>query len=225
MFLLSWLVNVPLEKSYFQTVFKPELRNPVTVQGLPGFGNVGKIAAHLLIKFTGAKLFAEYYSPFFPDYVAVDSRGVCHPPRYQFYGASLEKTDFIILTGDTQPALDDVVAHYSVCDEILDFLGGFGCDFIVTLGGVPTIQPSKEIYVAASSSRLAVEFMERGAVIYGKGRILGAAGLMLGLAKERGWEGVSLLGATTGLQADRGAGFALFKFLVKIFGGEVKEGL
>jgi proteasome assembly chaperone (PAC2) family protein len=137
----------------------------------------------------------------------------------------LEKTDFVILTGDTQPALDDVVAHYIVCGEILDFLSELDCNFVVTLGGVPSVQPSREIYVAASSSRLAVEFMERGAIIYGKGRILGAAGLMLGLAKERGWDGVSLLGATTGLQADKGAGFALFKFLVKTFGGEVKEGL
>lgn len=217
------MLNV--DKSFLNLLFKPELRSPVLVQGLPGFGNVGKIAAHLLIKFTGAKLFAEFYSPFFPDYVTVDSTGVCHPPRYQFYKASLEETDFIILTGDTQPALDDVVAHYTVCSEILDFLSELSCNFVVTLGGVPSVQPSREIYVAASSSRLAVEFMERGAIIYGKGRILGAAGLMLGLAKERGWDGVSLLGATTGLQADRGAGFTLFKFLVKTFGGEVKEGL
>lgn len=214
-----------MDKSVFQIKFEPRLRNPVLVQGLPGFGNVGRIAAHLLVKFTGAKLFAEYYSPFFPDYVTVDSVGVCCPPRYQFYSSSLEKTDFVILTGDTQPALDDVVAHYLVCDEVLDFLAELGCGFVVTLGGVPTVQPSREIYVAASSPRLAVEFMERGAIIYGKGRILGAAGLMLGLAKERGWDGVSLLGATTGLQADRGAGFALFKFIVKTFGGEVKEGL
>ncbi len=214
-----------MDKSFLNLLFEPKVRSPVLVQGLPGFGNVGKIAVHLLIKFTGARLFAEFYSPFFPDYVTVDSNGVCYPPRYQFYEASLEKTDFVILTGDTQPALDDVVAHYIVCGEILDFLSELDCNFVVTLGGVPSVQPSREIYVAASSSRLAVEFMERGAIIYGKGRILGAAGLMLGLAKERGWDGVSLLGATTGLQADKGAGFALFKFLVKTFGGEVKEGL
>lgn len=214
-----------MDKSFLNLLFEPKVRSPVLVQGLPGFGNVGKIAVHLLIKFTGARLFAEFYSPFFPDYVTVDSNGVCYPPRYQFYEASLEKTDFVILTGDTQPALDDVVAHYVVCGEILDFLSELDCNFVVTLGGVPSVQPSREIYVAASSSRLAVEFMERGAIIYGKGRILGAAGLMLGLAKERGWDGVSLLGATTGLQADKGAGFALFKFLVKTFGGEVKEGL
>jgi len=77
--------------------------------------------------------------------------------------------------------------------------------------------------VVATSAKLAVETMEKGAVLYGAGRIVGAAGLMLGLAKERGWEGVCLLGATTGLKADKGAAFNVFKFLMRLFG--VEEGL
>ncbi|NWG11755.1 proteasome assembly chaperone family protein, partial [Candidatus Bathyarchaeota archaeon] len=66
---------------------------------------------------------------------------------------------------------------------------------------------------------------EKGAVIYSKGRIVGATGLLLGLAKERNMEGVCLLGTTTGFRADRGAGFTVFKFLMKALGNEVKEGL
>jgi proteasome assembly chaperone (PAC2) family protein len=38
-------------------------------------------------------------------------------------------------------------------------------------------------------------------------------------------EGVCLLGATNGLRTDRGAGFSVFKFLMKALGNEVKEGL
>jgi len=95
----------------------------------------------------------------------------------------------------------------------------------VTIGGVPITEEKAQVYVAATSPRLALEFMEKGAVIYSKGRIVGATGLMLGLAKERGLEGVCLLGATTGFKADRGAGFSVFKFLMKALGNEVKEGL
>jgi proteasome assembly chaperone (PAC2) family protein len=62
--------------------------------------------------------------------------------------------------------------------------------------------------------------MEKGAVLYGAGRIVGAAGLLLGLAKERGWNGVCLLGATTGLKADKGAAFNVFKLLMRLFGVE-----
>jgi len=214
-----------MDKPYFQQLFNPVLESPIFVQGLPGFGNVGKIATHLLTKFCGAKPFAELYSPSFPDYVSVNSKGICRLPKYEFYAAPMEKNDFIIMTGDTQPSFDDVVAHYELCSEILDFVEKYGCSFIVTIGGVPISEDKSQVYVAATSPRLAAEFMEKGAVIYSKGKIVGATGLMLGLAKERGLNGVCLLGATTGFGADRGAGFSVFKFLMKALGNEVKEGL
>lgn len=214
-----------MDKPYFRQIFNPVLENPIFVQGLPGFGNVGKIAAYLLIKFCGAKPFAELYSPSFPDYLSVNSKGICRLPRYEFYAAPMEKNDFVIMTGDTQPSFDDVVAHYELCSEILDFVEKIDCGFVITIGGVPMSEDKAQVYVAATSPRLVAEFMEKGAVIYSKGRILGATGLMLGLAKERGLEGLSLLGTTSGFSADRGAGFSVFKFLMKALGNEVKEGL
>ena len=214
-----------MDKPYLREICKPALENPIFVQGLPGFGNVGRIAAHLLIKFCEAKPFAELYSPSFPDYVSVGSKGICHLPRYEFYSATLEKSNLIIMTGETQPSFDDVLAHYQVCDEIVDFIEKQGCRFIVTMGGVPITEDKTQVYVAASSPRLAAEFMEKGAVIYSKGRIVGGTGLTLALAKEREIEGVCLLGATTGFKADRGAGFMVFKFLMKALGKEIKEGL
>jgi uncharacterized protein (TIGR00162 family) len=216
------LARFTMEKPYFRQISSPVLKNPIFVQGLPGFGNVGKIAAYLMMKFCGAKPFAELYSPYFPDYVSVSSKGICRLPRYEFYAAPMEKNDFIIMTGDTQPSFDDVVAHYTLCDETLDFIEKRGCSFIVTMGGIPMTEEKSQVYVAATSPRLAAEFMEKGAVIYGKGRIVGATGLTLGLAKERGLEGICLLGATAGFRADRGAGFSVFKFLMKVLGNEVK---
>jgi len=214
-----------MDKPFFLQLSRSVLEKPIFVQGLPGFGNVGKIAANLLIKFCGAKPFAELYSPSFPDYVSVNSKGICRLPKYEFYAAPMEKNDFIIMTGDTQPSFDDVAAHYMLCGEILDFVEKQGCSFIVTIGGAPITEEKTQVYVAATSPRLALEFMEKGAVIYSKGRVVGATGLMLGLAKERNIEGVCLLGATTGFKADRGAGFSVFKFLMKALGNEVKEGL
>ena len=214
-----------MNKPYFRLIFTPMLESPIFVQGLPGFGNVGKIAAHLLIKFCGAKPFAELYAPYFPDYVSVDSNGVCRLPKYEFYAAPMEKNDFLILTGDTQPSFEDVVAHYELCGEILEFAIKHNCSLIITMGGIPTAENTSQVYVAATSPRLTMEFMEKGAIIYSKGRIAGATGLMLAMAKEQGLDGVCLLGATTGFKADRGAGFAVFKFLMKALGNEVKEGL
>ena len=214
-----------MDKPYFREMFKPSLENPFFVQGLPGFGNVGRIAAHLLIKFCEAKPFAELYSPSFPDYVSISSKGITNLPKYEFYAAPMEKNNIVIMTGETQPSFDDVLAHYQVCSEIVNFAKKLGCHFIVTMGGVPITEDKTKVCVAATSTKLANEFKEKGAVIYSKGRIVGGTGLTLALAKERGLDGVCLLGATTGFKADRGAGFLVFKFLMKALGKEIKEWL
>jgi hypothetical protein len=195
------------------------------IVGLPGFGNVGKIATRLLIKFAGAKPFAELYSPLFPDYVLINSEGICRPPRYEFYASTTEKRNLIILTGDTQPSLDDVIAHYELCSEILDYVEEYDVQFLIVIGGVPVPAPKKEVYVAATSPTLTKEITEKGAIMYGKGRIMGGTGLLLGLAKKRGLDGVCLLGSTTGMRADRGAALEVFKLLNKILGTEVNQAL
>ena len=89
------------------------------------------------------------------------------------------------MTGEIQPSLDDVVAHYEVCEEVIDFAESLGCHFIITMGGVPITEDKTQVYIAATSPSLATEFMEKGAVIYSKGRIVGGTGLTLALAKER----------------------------------------
>jgi hypothetical protein len=217
-------VYVILEKPFFREILHPNLENPIFVQGLPGFGNVGRIAAHLLINFYSAKLFAEFYSPTFPDYVSVNPEGICTLPKYEFYFAPMENGNIVIMTGETHPSFDDVLAHYQVCARILDFIKKLGCTFLVTMGGVPIAEDRDQVYVAATSSRLANDFKEKGAVVYGKGKIVGGTGLTLALAKELKLEGVCLLGSTTGFKADRGAGYQVFKLLMKVLGKEIKEG-
>jgi len=214
-----------MDKPYWLELSNPALENPTFIQGLPGFGNVGRIAAHLLIKYSNAKLFAELYSPTFPDYVAVSSKGTCHLPRYEFYHATLENTNFIIMTGETQPSFDDVLAHYAICGDIVNYAKKLGCRFVITIGGVPITEEKAQVYIAATSPRLAAEFMEKGAVIYSQGKIVGGTGLTLALAKENNLEGVCILGATTGFNSDKDAGLRAFKFLMKALGKEIKEGL
>ena len=213
-----------MEKPFFREIITPNLENPVFIQGLPGFGNVGRIAANLLVNISEAKLFAEFYSPFFPDYVTVSSEGICNLPKFEFYSATMENTYIIIMTGETQPSFDDVLAHYQVCSEIIEFIKKLGCTFMVTMGGVPIADNRDNVYVAATSSRLISEFKEQGAIIYEKGKIVGGTGLTLALAKQLDIEGICLLGSTAGFKADQGAGYQVFKLLMKFLGKEIKEG-
>jgi len=188
-----------MDNAYLRKLSEPTLENPIFVQGLPGFGNVGRIAAHLLIKFCSAKPFAELYSPSFPDYVSISSKGIAHLPRYEFYYAPLEKNNLVIMTGEIQPSFDDVVAHYEVCEQVIDFVASLGCRFIITMGGIPITEEKAQVYIAATSPRLAREFMEKGAVIYSKGRIVGGTGLTWRWLKSGSLKGSVYLGQRRGL--------------------------
>jgi uncharacterized protein (TIGR00162 family) len=206
----------PLDKPYFRQIFEPQLKDPILIEGLTGLGNVGLIAARHLIESTDAKVFAELYAPYFPDYVKVNKDGTCRPPRYRFYAAKTEKNHYIILTGDSQPPMEDTLAHYDISDEILNFVEKQGTKFVVTMGGLTAANPTDDVYIAATSEKLAKKYVEKGAKIYSEGRIIGATGLLLGLAKKRGWKGICLLGTTTGFGAERGIALAVFKTLMNI---------
>ena len=214
-----------MDKPYFRQLFEPHLEEPIFIEGLPGLGNIGMIAAGHLIESTDAKVFAELYAPYFPDYVIVNKDGTCRPPRYQFYAAKTEKSHYIILTGDSQPSIEDALAHYDLCDEIVNFAEKHGSKFIVTMGGVSTPKPGGEVYIAATSEKLAQKHLDKGVKIYSEGRIIGATGILLGLAKRRGLQGICLLGATTGFGAERGVALSLFKILTRILEADIKKNL
>lgn len=214
-----------MDKPYFRQLFKPQFEEPIFIEGLPGLGNVGSIAANHIIESTDAKVFAELYAPYFPDYVVVNQDGTCRPPRYQFYEAKTEKNQYIVLTGDSQPAIEDSLAHYDLCNEILNFVEKHGSKFVVTMGGVSTPKPGGEVYIAATSEKLAKKYQDKGVQIYSEGRIMGATGLLLGLAKKRGWKGICLLGATSGFGAERGVAFTLYKVLMDILEPDTKKDL
>jgi uncharacterized protein (TIGR00162 family) len=205
-----------MEKPYFLHLLEPNLKEPILVEGLTGLGNVGLIAARHLIEVTGAKLFAELYAPYFPDYVTVKTDGTCTPPCYRFYAAKTEKNHYIILTGDSQPPMEDTQGYYDICDEILNFAKKQKSKFIITLGGLPTSNAANEVYIAATSEKLAQKHLEKGAQIYSEGKIVGTTGLLLGLAKNRGWKGICLLGTTTGFGPERGVALSVFKTLTSI---------
>ncbi len=211
-----------MKKTYIRTLSQPKLVDPVLVVGLPSIGDIGRVAAKLFHEFLKAEPFAELYSPILPDYVFIDKKGICHPPKYEFF-VSAKTPNFIVLKGDSQPALEDIPAHYELCSDILDFALDLGCKSIITMDGAPTTNPTKEIYVAATNKDFVKEYVTKGAVVYKRRRIIGISGLLLGLAKKRGLNGVCLLGSTSGFTADREAAFRVYRFLRKAVAPDSKE--
>lgn len=205
-----------MDKTYVRVIFQPGLKNPVVVASFPGVGGVGVTTARLLIDFLGAKLFAELYSPFLPDYTPVSPDGLCSLLKYDFY-ASIER-NIVVLIGEEQPPPDDIPAYYDICGEILDFMENINCAIIFTVDGIPTIYPQRTVYVAGTSKRIILECVDMGAKVYADGRIIGLSGLLLGLAKLRGIDGACILTSVTDLISDKAAAFDAYNFLRRILG-------
>ena len=78
-------------------------------------------------------------------------------------------------------------------------------------------------YIAATSQKLAQKHLKKETVVYTEGKIIGATGLLLGLAKRRGWKGMCLLGATTGFGAERGVALSVFNVMTDILEPDTKK--
>ena len=93
---------------------KPELKNPILIEGLPGIGNVGKIAVDFMIDNLKAKKFIDIYSKAFPNSVFVNEKNLVHLPRISLYYKRLKNKDVIFLAGDVQP-LDEKACYEFWC--------------------------------------------------------------------------------------------------------------
>jgi len=198
----------------------PKLKNPYCIVGLPGIGNIGRIAVGYMVHQLKAKKFAELYSPYFFPFVMIHNNMI-HTLRNEFYFCKTGQRDLILLIGDCQTY--DPKGHYEVVGKILEFLQLFNCKEVITVGGFGTGKVSEEpkIYGAATNTIMIKEYKKYGInfdISDQIGTIVGASGLLVGLAKIYGMEGLVLLGETTGFPiiTDPTAAEAVLKIMEKI---------
>jgi len=206
-----------------RTIFyeEPELKDPVLIEGLPGVGNVGKLAAEHLLDQLDAVKFADIFSKHFPPQVTVDDDGLIKLVNNELYYAKDVGSgqDLIILVGDYQGLTPE--GQYELSDNIIEVARKFGVKRIYTLGGygVGKMIETPRVLGAATDEELIEEMKENG-VEFSKGEpgsgIVGASGLLLGLGKIYGIGAVCLMGETSGYFVDPKGAEAVIKILAKI---------
>ncbi len=181
----------------------PSLRNPILIEGLPGIGNVGKIALDFIIDELGAKKIAEFQSYAFPHSVFVNEDNLVELPSIEVYAKqSKNGNDLLLLAGDVQPL--DEQSCYQFSDVVLDMAQAFDCSEIVTLGGIALKQlPNKpKVFVTGNHKDIVKDYQRETKIsnkLYGVvGPIVGVSGVLLGLAAKRRIKAVSLLAETYG---------------------------
>ena len=198
----------------------PTLEAPVFVQGLPGIGNVGKLAAEHLKDELKAKKFAEIYSKFFPPQVLVLDDGLVRIVQNELYYVKRDNgKDLVVLVGDYQGLTPD--GQYELADFVLKELHKLGVRRLFTLGGygMGRMVQKPRVLGAATDAALVKE-MEGHGVVFARGEpgagIVGASGLLLGLGKMYDMQAVCLMGETSGYFVDPKSAQAVLEVLTKI---------
>ena len=205
-----------MEDIEIDEVATPELDDPVLIEGLPGVGHVGKLAAeHLLEEFDG-ELVRRVYATEFPPQVSVDDEGVAELTCAEFHAVETDGADLLVLTGDHQAGSN--AGHYKLTSTFLDVAEEFGAERAFALGGVPTGELVEEYTVlgAVSDGSLVDDLGDAGVEFRADepaGGIVGVSGLVLGLGGRRGFEAACLMGETSGYLVDPKSARAVLEVL------------
>ena len=205
-----------MEDIEIDEVATPALEDPVLIEGLPGVGHVGKLAAeHLLEEFDG-ELVRRVYATEFPPQVNVDDEGVAELTCAEFHAVETDGADLLVLTGDHQAGSNE--GHYRLTSTFLDVAEEFGAQRAFALGGVPTGELVEEYTVlgAVSDGDLTADLEDAGVEFRADepaGGIVGVSGLVLGLGGRRGVEAACLMGETSGYLVDPKSARAVLEVL------------
>jgi len=207
-----------------ETVAEPTLSDPVLVEGLPGVGHVGKLAAEYLLEEFESELVRRVYADEFPPQVSIDDEGVAELVCAEFHAVETDGRDVLVLTGDHQAGSNE--GHYHLTESFLDIAERMGVEQVFALGGVPTGELIEEYHVlgAVTDADLkpdleaaGVEFREDEPA----GGIVGVSGLLLGLGGRRGLDATCLMGETSGYLVDPKSARAVLEVLETVIGFDI----
>lgn len=199
-----------------QIIEKPDLNDPVLIEGLPGIGFVANMAALHLINKLKTKLFARIISASFQDFAVAKENGDAVSPVNELYYYKREDggRDLIIWYGNTQALT--TTGQYELVGSVLNLVKDFGCRFVISIGGFKKdeIRNDPSIYTAATDLKTMKEALDLGTKVM-VGHIFGIAGILIGLAKLRNIKGFSILVETLGMHPDAKATLCALSILGK----------
>jgi uncharacterized protein len=181
---------------------KPKLTNPILVEGLPGIGNIGKVAVDFIIEEVNAKKLYEVTSFSFPHSVFVNEENLIEMPVIEVFYAKRKKQDLILLSGDIQPM--DEKSCYEFCHLLLSKFESLKGKEIITIGGIGLQDVPKvpKVYCTGNNKKIINKYKKDTKLnnnIYGiVGPIVGVTGLLLGLAGKKKIPAIALLAETIG---------------------------
>jgi uncharacterized protein len=193
----------------------PRLQNPDLIAGWPGIGNIGIIAINTLRGQLDAEYFGEIepWDFFYPSRAVIKS-GILQNLEFPFsrfyYYKTRGKKDLLFFVGEEQPSDGERIyaegpKAYHMANLVLDVAEQFGCRRVYTSGAAVSFthhELRSRVWAVTGQPKLTREIRSYDNTILmsdiegrtEKGNITGLNGILLGLAKKRGFESVCLMG-------------------------------
>lgn len=170
---------------------RPQLSEPSMVAAWPGMGYLAKISADYLRKRLKARPFAEIIC-YQNAIIYKKSLADLPPIRHRFYAAP--KHDLIICVGDAQPSIPQEAYRLARC--VISVAERFNVRRIYTMAAYPSdYKDEPRVYGVYTDERLRDILLEQGVRLFEEeGAINGLNGVLIGAAKNRGIEGICLMG-------------------------------
>ncbi|BAA29195.1 proteasome assembly chaperone family protein [Pyrococcus horikoshii] len=173
----------------------PKIENPILIEGYPGIGLVGHIAANFLAKELKMEVIGYVESSFIPP-MSLILEGKPNPPL-RFYG----KDNIIIAVADIYlpPTLINEIAK-----EIANYLEQNKAEKVISLGGmgIGIFKDKFEVWGVGGTEEENKELQDLGVKILEYGSISGMSGKLLWEASRRGLKSYVILGETFGDRPD-----------------------
>ena len=193
---------------------EPQLEKPDLIAAWPGIGNIGVIAVDTLRGQVGAEELGEIeaWDFFYPKKVVI--RGSVLQdllfPNNKFYFKRLGQRDVIFFIGEEQPTDSGKMyaegkKAYEMANMVLDVAEKYGCRRVFTSGAaVAPVHHSDRprVWAAVGRKELAKQIKEYPNTVLmssmensgATGMITGLNGLLLGVARKRGFDAICLMG-------------------------------
>lgn len=176
---------------------QPKLNSPVMLASWPGISNVAPIVTSYLKSKLAFKELGEIDAAYFFDPIGVLARNnVVEAPQFPmsrfYYSKNPGATDLILFIGDDQPATNNYQLANCVLDVAIRFKVSRVYTFAAALTRMHHSEPSR-VWGVASSPELIPEMKQHNLLRNGDLQIAGLNGTLLGVAKERGIEGICLV--------------------------------
>ncbi|MGB9167312.1 MAG: PAC2 family protein [Nitrososphaeraceae archaeon] len=125
-------------------------------------------------------------------------------------------SDLLLLTGDSQPIVPG--SEYVLTEQILDDMTKFDISNIYSLAAYVTgaFTNAPKIYGTATATKLVGLFRNHNVSSLDNGNITGMNGIIIGLGKLRGIDGLCLLGETSGYVIDAIAAKKILETITRI---------